>query len=493
MEVELKYRVIDPATGERLLRRALDRRLPGHRAGPAGRHGRPLPRHRRRRLRPRPDRGPAADHRRRPAPHHQGRDDDGRRAPPPGGARGPGRRWARPAELAGIGRPVAPPRACRRRPVARSRRAPPGAALPDPARRRRGRGGAGPRRRRGGGRRASAGLVPGARARAQGRRSRRGWLRCSTPWRPRRGSSRSRPRSSSGRWPRSPPTSTPGPRRPPPPSGRSRPRRRRPPRRGAGRGRGAAALVVGKTPGVTATDTIAEAGRRVFRFHLARMLAREAGTRSGKDPEDLHDMRVATRRMRAAWRVFGDGYRANRTRRLRGRLRTLAGRLGAVRDLDVLIGAAEGYRDGLPAEAAERIRAAARRLAGAARRGPGGPARGAGLGRLPAPGRRVPGVRPDRGRGGRRTAEPDDTAPGAGHGRLADVGRLRAGPGLRAGPALGRPRDAPPAPDRRQVAALHPRVLPRGAGARGRGAHPAGRRHPGSPRLAPRRRGERRR
>ncbi|MCU0483375.1 MAG: CHAD domain-containing protein [Chloroflexi bacterium] len=112
-------------------------------------------------------------------------------------------------------------------------------------------------------------------------------------------------------------------------------------------------LVVGKTPGVLADDTIAEAGRRVFRFHLARMLAKEAGTRSGKDPEDLHDMRVATRRMRAAWRVFGDGYRAARTRRLRGRLRTLATRLGAVRDLDVLIGAAEGFRDGLPPAAAE--------------------------------------------------------------------------------------------------------------------------------------------
>jgi CHAD domain-containing protein len=112
-------------------------------------------------------------------------------------------------------------------------------------------------------------------------------------------------------------------------------------------------LVVGKTPGVEPGDTIAEAGRRVFRFHLARLLAKEAGTRSGKDPEDLHDMRVATRRMRAAWRVFGDGYRANRTRRLRGRLRTLAGRLGAVRDLDVLIGAVEAHRDGLSTEAAE--------------------------------------------------------------------------------------------------------------------------------------------
>ena len=32
------------------------------------------------------------------------------------------------------------------------------------------------------------------------------------------------------------------------------------------------------------------------------MLHFEAGTRSGEDPEDLHKMRVATRRMRAAWR-----------------------------------------------------------------------------------------------------------------------------------------------------------------------------------------------
>ena len=112
-------------------------------------------------------------------------------------------------------------------------------------------------------------------------------------------------------------------------------------------------LVVGKTPGVERDDLLAEAGRRVLRFHFARMLAKEAGTRSGKDPEDLHDMRVATRRMRAAWRVFGDGFRPNRTRRLRGRLRTLAGRLGAVRDLDVLVEAVESYRDGLPGPAAE--------------------------------------------------------------------------------------------------------------------------------------------
>jgi CHAD domain-containing protein len=108
-------------------------------------------------------------------------------------------------------------------------------------------------------------------------------------------------------------------------------------------------LIVGKTPGVTPEDILAEAGRKVLRFHFARVLAREAGTRSGEQIEDLHAMRVATRRMRAAWRVFGDGFRPGRTKVLRARLRVLAGRLGAVRDLDVLLDAAVTYQAGLSA------------------------------------------------------------------------------------------------------------------------------------------------
>ena len=107
-------------------------------------------------------------------------------------------------------------------------------------------------------------------------------------------------------------------------------------------------LAVGKTPGVTRDDLLAEAGRKVLRFHLARMLAREEGTRTGERIEDLHGMRVATRRMRAAWRVFGDGFRLDRTRRMRRRLRDVAARLGAVRDLDVLIEAAKAHQATLP-------------------------------------------------------------------------------------------------------------------------------------------------
>jgi CHAD domain-containing protein len=113
----------------------------------------------------------------------------------------------------------------------------------------------------------------------------------------------------------------------------------------------------GKTPGVLHDDAFAEAGRKVLRFHFARMLAKEEGTRHGGDAEDLHDMRVATRRMRAAWRVFGTGFRPGRARRMKTHLREVGTRLGAVRDLDVLIDALLTYqadlsqaeRDGLAA------------------------------------------------------------------------------------------------------------------------------------------------
>ncbi len=85
-----------------------------------------------------------------------------------------------------------------------------------------------------------------------------------------------------------------------------------------------------------------------MRFHLARMLDYEAGTRSGAVAEDLHKMRVATRRQRAAWRVFGSSFRPGRTKRYRNGLREVAGRLGAVRDLDVQLEAADAYRADLP-------------------------------------------------------------------------------------------------------------------------------------------------
>jgi CHAD domain-containing protein len=104
--------------------------------------------------------------------------------------------------------------------------------------------------------------------------------------------------------------------------------------------------------GVRPADPMSEAGRKILRMHFEEMIAKEAGTRSGEDPEELHDMRVATRRQRAALRIVSPHLRRKATRPVRDGLRALGGVLGAVRDLDVLLDAACAYRSTLPAEEA---------------------------------------------------------------------------------------------------------------------------------------------
>ncbi len=99
--------------------------------------------------------------------------------------------------------------------------------------------------------------------------------------------------------------------------------------------------------GVLADDPMAEAACKILRFNFDRLRKWEEAVRSDSDIEALHDMRVATRRMRAAWRVFDDSFRAGRTRKIRRRLEKIADRLGAARDLDVMIDGLEKYRSGL--------------------------------------------------------------------------------------------------------------------------------------------------
>jgi CHAD domain-containing protein len=72
----------------------------------------------------------------------------------------------------------------------------------------------------------------------------------------------------------------------------------------------------------------------VLRRQLAVMRAKEPGTRLGEDVEELHDMRVATRRLRAALDLFV-GVLPVRAQSYRDELSWLAGVLGQVRDLDV--------------------------------------------------------------------------------------------------------------------------------------------------------------
>jgi CHAD domain-containing protein len=103
--------------------------------------------------------------------------------------------------------------------------------------------------------------------------------------------------------------------------------------------------------GVLPTDSMATATRKVLRMNFAALLAKEEGTRTGEDIEDLHDMRVATRRMRAALRIAAPYLSGKSVARVGRELRTVARALGAVRDLDVLIEHARQFRYELPADA----------------------------------------------------------------------------------------------------------------------------------------------
>jgi CHAD domain-containing protein len=103
----------------------------------------------------------------------------------------------------------------------------------------------------------------------------------------------------------------------------------------------------------SSAEPMSEAGRKIIRFHFGRMLDNEAGTRQGDDIEALHDMRVATRRMRAAFQVFDPYYKDDAIRPHIKGLRRTGRALGSVRDLDVLIEKAHSFGESLPPELQE--------------------------------------------------------------------------------------------------------------------------------------------
>ena len=110
-----------------------------------------------------------------------------------------------------------------------------------------------------------------------------------------------------------------------------------------------------KRPGILASDSMAEAAVKTLAFHLERMLEKEEGTRLGEDSEELHVMRVSTRRMRMALRVFEEYLDREAMRPVLKGLRRTGAVLGAVRDLDVFQEKTHVYLDGLPAERADDL------------------------------------------------------------------------------------------------------------------------------------------
>jgi CHAD domain-containing protein len=99
---------------------------------------------------------------------------------------------------------------------------------------------------------------------------------------------------------------------------------------------------------LTSKDSTAAALRHVIAAQLEELRENDPGTRLGRDPEALHDMRVAIRRMRAALRVLESGAGTRVRTHLRSELRWLGRVLGAVRDLDVQLENLQRHGSSLP-------------------------------------------------------------------------------------------------------------------------------------------------
>ena len=85
---------------------------------------------------------------------------------------------------------------------------------------------------------------------------------------------------------------------------------------------------------ISESSTMGDLAFAVLRRQLAVLREKEPGTRLGEDPEELHDMRVATRRLRAALALFAEVLPI-RAQAFREELGWLGRLLGGVRDLDV--------------------------------------------------------------------------------------------------------------------------------------------------------------
>jgi CHAD domain-containing protein len=115
--------------------------------------------------------------------------------------------------------------------------------------------------------------------------------------------------------------------------------------------------------GVSPDSTLGELAYRVLRKEASAMLARVPGTRLGEDIESLHQMRVATRRMRAGMDMFASVLPV-RAGRLRAELGWLAALLGEVRDLDIQLGRFDDWTEEMPGDHREALDELADLLAG---------------------------------------------------------------------------------------------------------------------------------
>lgn len=92
-----------------------------------------------------------------------------------------------------------------------------------------------------------------------------------------------------------------------------------------------------KIKGIAPDITLEVCARQIIVGYFREMMSHKAGAIDGTDIKFVHDMRVASRRLRAAMDNFADCFEKEPFKRHYKQVRTITRTMGAVRDLDVLI------------------------------------------------------------------------------------------------------------------------------------------------------------
>jgi CHAD domain-containing protein len=98
-------------------------------------------------------------------------------------------------------------------------------------------------------------------------------------------------------------------------------------------------------PDLTADDSYGEAAAKVISVRAAELSEQARGVLDTGDIERVHDMRVATRRLRASMEVFEPCFPGKPYRQALREVKRLADGLGERRDRDVAIAALSGFND----------------------------------------------------------------------------------------------------------------------------------------------------
>jgi CHAD domain-containing protein len=102
-------------------------------------------------------------------------------------------------------------------------------------------------------------------------------------------------------------------------------------------------------PDLSAEVAYADAAARTVAVRGAELAEQARGVLDTGDIERVHDMRVATRRLRAALEIFEPCFPPKEYREALGQVKRLADALGERRDRDVAIATLDGFNEQMPA------------------------------------------------------------------------------------------------------------------------------------------------